>query len=120
MEEISTSFCFICLLHLANEEGLEISTGNEQLAGKKRRLDGRKSGTPTPVIEEEDIEEDGMGAMLKKLANGGGGARIVTSNDDDAGGEDWEEDEEDEVDSFKVGKLESLRIAKDPKAGRSA
>lgn len=25
MEEISTSFCFICLLHLANEEGLEIS-----------------------------------------------------------------------------------------------
>ena len=29
MEEISTSFCFICLLHLANERGLKIEVGNE-------------------------------------------------------------------------------------------
>jgi hypothetical protein len=29
MEEISTSFCFICLLHLANEQGLKISTNTE-------------------------------------------------------------------------------------------
>ena len=27
MEEISTSFCFICLLHLANERGLKIEPG---------------------------------------------------------------------------------------------
>lgn len=26
MEEISTSFCFICLLHLANEQGLKLQT----------------------------------------------------------------------------------------------
>jgi condensin complex subunit 2 len=26
MEEISTSFCFICLLHLANERGLKLQT----------------------------------------------------------------------------------------------
>ena len=26
MEEISTSFCFICLLHLANEQGLRLQT----------------------------------------------------------------------------------------------
>lgn len=26
MSEISTSFCFICLLHLANEKGLRIQT----------------------------------------------------------------------------------------------
>lgn len=26
MDEISTSFCFICLLHLANEKGLRIQT----------------------------------------------------------------------------------------------
>ena len=32
MSEISTSFCFICLLHLANEEGLRIETA---------RFDGR-------------------------------------------------------------------------------
>lgn len=29
MEEISTSFCFICLLHLANERGLKIEVGKE-------------------------------------------------------------------------------------------
>jgi condensin complex subunit 2 len=27
MDEISTSFCFICLLHLANEKGLKIDVG---------------------------------------------------------------------------------------------
>lgn len=26
MEEISTSFCFICLLHLANEQGLKLES----------------------------------------------------------------------------------------------
>ena len=26
MEEISTSFCFICLLHLANERGLKLES----------------------------------------------------------------------------------------------
>lgn len=26
MDEISTSFCFICLLHLANERGLKLET----------------------------------------------------------------------------------------------
>ncbi|TFK51731.1 barren [Heliocybe sulcata] len=29
MEEISTSFCFICLLHLANERGLKLEVGKE-------------------------------------------------------------------------------------------
>ena len=29
MEEISTSFCFICLLHLANERGLKLDSGSE-------------------------------------------------------------------------------------------
>ena len=27
MQDISTSFCFICLLHLANERGLKIEVG---------------------------------------------------------------------------------------------
>ncbi|KAI5116872.1 hypothetical protein M0805_005838 [Coniferiporia weirii] len=29
MDEISTSFCFICLLHLANERGLKLEVGDE-------------------------------------------------------------------------------------------
>jgi condensin complex subunit 2 len=33
MEEISTSFCFICLLHLANEQGLKIESSTEGLVG---------------------------------------------------------------------------------------
>jgi condensin complex subunit 2 len=31
MEEISTSFCFICLLHLANERGLKIEAGEDHI-----------------------------------------------------------------------------------------
>lgn len=30
MDEISTSFCFICLLHLANEQGLKIEVDPSQ------------------------------------------------------------------------------------------
>lgn len=30
MEEISTSFCFICLLHLANEQGLKIESSTRK------------------------------------------------------------------------------------------
>lgn len=29
MEEISTSFCFICLLHLANEKGLKLEVDDD-------------------------------------------------------------------------------------------
>ena len=29
MTDISTSFCFICLLHLANERGLKIEVGED-------------------------------------------------------------------------------------------
>ncbi|KAF7294486.1 Condensin complex subunit 2 [Mycena kentingensis (nom. inval.)] len=31
MEEISTSFCFICLLHLANEQGLKLDAGTGEI-----------------------------------------------------------------------------------------
>lgn len=30
MDEISTSFCFICLLHLANEKGLAVEVENDE------------------------------------------------------------------------------------------
>ncbi|KZT37936.1 barren [Sistotremastrum suecicum HHB10207 ss-3] len=42
MEEISTSFCFICLLHLANEQGLKLEVGDDEVA-------------PEPM---EDVEEE--------------------------------------------------------------
>ena len=31
MEDISTSFCFICLLHLANEQGLKLESGSGEM-----------------------------------------------------------------------------------------
>lgn len=38
MAEISTSFCFICLLHLANEEGLKIETASGDKAAEEERI----------------------------------------------------------------------------------
>ncbi len=45
MDDISTSYCFICLLHLANEKGLTIDNepGLEELTIKR---------DPTAVIAE--------------------------------------------------------------------
>ncbi|KAF7309641.1 Condensin complex subunit 2 [Mycena indigotica] len=39
MEEISTSFCFICLLHLANEQGLKLDSGMGELPPSDAVLD---------------------------------------------------------------------------------
>ena len=47
MEEISTSFCFICLLHLANEQGLKLESA--ALAGERER------GLVEDVVEEEEV-----------------------------------------------------------------
>lgn len=41
MEEISTSFCFICLLHLANEQGLKLENG------------------AAPMVEAEEVKKVG-------------------------------------------------------------
>ena len=45
MEEISTSFCFICLLHLANEQGLKLEAVPD---GKLR------SALEEPTFEDEE------------------------------------------------------------------
>lgn len=44
MEEISTSFCFICLLHLANEQGLKLESA----------VDGIKSYEESPQEEGDE------------------------------------------------------------------
>ena len=49
MSEISTSFCFICLLHLANEEGLRIETA---------RFDGQEGLDVGCVGEAEEVEQE--------------------------------------------------------------
>jgi hypothetical protein len=52
MEEISTSFCFICLLHLANEQGLKLQSS------KKSSADATTDG-----------EEDTTEADSEKIGN---------------------------------------------------
>ncbi|EIN06142.1 barren [Punctularia strigosozonata HHB-11173 SS5] len=47
MEEISTSFCFICLLHLANERGLKLEVGE----------DGQIEAEPEEEEEEPEAAE---------------------------------------------------------------
>ena len=43
MDEISTSFCFICLLHLANEKGLRIQTPESEEGAMDDGLSSRAS-----------------------------------------------------------------------------
>lgn len=120
MEEISTSFCFICLLHLANEEGLKLDTN---LAIEKARakdaarlkLKAKARGSIAPEAEEElgDLYQ----SMRKK------DLPIGQDDDDDRlGAPDDDEDEIDEIDNdeLHIGKLELLNIVKDLSAGRSA
>ena len=46
LEEISTSFCFICLLHLANEQGLKLeSVKDEPMQDEIGPTGGAKVGT---------------------------------------------------------------------------
>jgi hypothetical protein len=44
MEEISTSFCFICLLHLANEQGLKLESSSGSGEINKDTDIGRRVG----------------------------------------------------------------------------
>lgn len=80
MEEISTSFCFICLLHLANEKGLRIQSLKEA------------SKQPDPSLNRDSDRRD----------------RASNLNHDS----DLHESFEDE--SKFVGRLEELKIFKEP------
>lgn len=63
MSEISTSFCFICLLHLANEEGLRIETA---------RFDGQEGLDVGCVGEAEEVEQEYDAYSKKRKANDDG------------------------------------------------
>ncbi|KAJ7257937.1 condensin complex subunit 2/barren [Mycena haematopus] len=52
MDEISTSFCFICLLHLANEQGLKLESAVD---------DGARATAATIEMNEEDVHGNKVG-----------------------------------------------------------
>ena len=58
MEEISTSFCFICLLHLANEQGLKL----ESAAALSNNVFVEKG------LVEDEVDEEIMSSE-KKIGN---------------------------------------------------
>lgn len=105
LDEISTSYCFICLLHLANEEGLQLS--NQAAVGKtaKRERAGTVDvqGSPSGAGAAGELGADHMNAMFERMrANGKG---VV--DDDDEGAEEEDDDEE----TLKVGTLDTLMIS---------
>ncbi|EAU90161.1 condensin complex component cnd2 [Coprinopsis cinerea okayama7 len=53
LEEISTSFCFICLLHLANEQGLKLETASGNGDGDDMPVDS--------IIPDDDDDEIAAG-----------------------------------------------------------
>jgi condensin complex subunit 2 len=55
MDEISTSFCFICLLHLANEQGL--------------KLESTPDGTLPSAFEQPSVDDKDMLPEEKKVGN---------------------------------------------------
>ena len=59
MEEISTSFCFICLLHLANERGLKLDGEDDGgLGAKMSGLQLSKSSARRMMDEDDPDYED--------------------------------------------------------------
>jgi condensin complex subunit 2 len=115
MDEISTSFCFICLLHLANEEGLRIKTVPDGIGGLGM-LAGRA------IVEEDEEEDEDDDDMTRRPT------RMTKSNSNDVFSSissmakpiSKEAEDADLADFARVGFLEQLSIAKDPNAGRSA
>lgn len=61
MDEISTSFCFICLLHLANEQGLKLESSVKE--------EDESTITAEEVVEEKvgDIWDIKVGRPLNLL-----------------------------------------------------
>lgn len=106
MSEISTSFCFICLLHLANEEGLSIETA---------RFDGQEDLDVGCLGEAEDVEIEyetykRPKGKSKKMGEGERKDRVVG-----------------ELQALRVYKVSSIPLVldmaltrQDPNAGRSA
>ncbi|XAO22086.1 hypothetical protein I312_100851 [Cryptococcus bacillisporus CA1280] len=105
MSEISTSFCFICLLHLANEEGLRIESA---------RVDGKEGedvgcvGVAPGGEDGEVVLREGLSSLMQLLGAGRDGSEAMASL--------GEGEKKDRV----IGELEALKVYKDYAAGRAA
>lgn len=97
MSEISTSFCFICLLHLANEEGLRIESA---------RVDGKEGedvgcvGVAPAGEDGEVVLGEGLSSLMQLLGAGRGGSEAMESL--------GEGEKKDRV----IGELEALKVYK--------
>lgn len=97
MSEISTSFCFICLLHLANEEGLRI----ESARGDGKEGEDVGCVGVAPMGEDGEIVlGEGLNALMGVLGAGRGGSEGMRSM--------GEGEKKDRV----IGELEALKVYK--------
>jgi condensin complex subunit 2 len=106
LDEISTSYCFICLLHLANEEGLDIRIDDAAPSSSQKRV--AKNEAPL----DKELGEENMEGIFRRLA---ASAAQGVLDDEDAGGEEGDGDG-----GLRVGRLENLVIVNDRNAGRGA
>ena len=87
MKDISTSYCFICLLHLANEKGLVLQGEEENLPGGAL-LPGTGTGNGSdggrPLTATSMVSSAGMGGL------GGGGMQEIWVRKDLSVGKDYE------------------------------
>jgi len=80
MNDISTSYCFICLLHLCNERGLQIETARSPSKGGEQAKIVGEDGEDG----DEEMEEDARGGKNDKMVGELGWLKI--SKDKDAKG----------------------------------
>jgi hypothetical protein len=71
MEEISTSFCFICLLHLANEQGLRIQKG-DFVEEAVRATRAERAERPSTSKQQQAADDDEDDTVLQELRSVGG------------------------------------------------
>jgi len=58
LADISTSFCFICLLHLANERGLKLESGGDVAEGPS---------SSTPEVKEDEKVGNIWGLKVSRM-----------------------------------------------------
>lgn len=125
MDEISTSFCFICLLHLANEEGLQIKSKAAEVPQEASGGLGMLAGQPIVEDDEDEGAEEEDGDVPHSRRGQSAAPPPATPAQHlpsrrRTGTLGVHEGEDDEQGLENVGFLEQLSIAKDPNAGRSA
>lgn len=96
LEEISTSFCFICLLHLANEQGLKLESDKaiQDAEDEAAEMGGRRGRSAAMQVEGDDEEDEVRDTIIpdddEDLIAAGVGPGGTKMEDEKAIGDIWD------------------------------